>query len=104
MPSARGSRPETPAGSRPCLRRWPRRSSATACSGIAARNSRCSPRPARGREPAVEVERRTDQREVGERLREVAEVLPTMAELLAVEPQVVRVAEHLLEEEARLLE
>jgi hypothetical protein len=39
---------------------------------------------------------------VCERRREVPEVLAPAAEFLAVEPEVVRVAEHLLEDQARL--
>ncbi|HSL49013.1 MAG TPA: hypothetical protein VK878_08085 [Candidatus Deferrimicrobiaceae bacterium] len=46
----------------------------------------------------------TDERQVSERLRDVSEMFPSSAEFLAVEPEVVRVAEHLLEDEARLLE
>src|SRR5204863_275782 len=45
-----------------------------------------------------------DQRQVRERLGEVAEVLRLGAQLLAVQAQVIGVAEHLLEEEPRLLE
>src|SRR5881296_3691874 len=41
---------------------------------------------------------------MGKRLREVAEMLRLGAELLAVQPQVIGVAEHLLEEEPRLLQ
>src|SRR5205809_2570830 len=63
-----------------------------------------SPGVAGGREPPVEIERGADQREVREGLREVAEVLRLRAELLAVESQVVGVAEHLLEEESRLVQ
>src|SRR4030095_15491627 len=55
---------------------------------------RGSDRVASGREPAVEIVRSTDER-MSERLREVAEVLAPAAYLFAVEPEVVRVAEHL---------
>ena len=54
------------------------------------------------REPAVEVVCGTDEREVRERLREVAEVIGLRPQLLAVQPQMIGVAQHLLEEEARL--
>src|SRR5215831_18375100 len=52
------------------------------------------------RQPAIEIEGGADERQVRERLRKVAEVLGLKAELLAVQPQVIGVAEHLLEEEA----
>ena len=55
-------------------------------------------------ERAVEVVGRRDQPEVRERLREVAERLAARADLLRVEPEVVGVAEHLLEHEARLVQ
>ncbi len=51
--------------------------------------------------PTVEIEGGADQREVGEYLRENT-VLRPRAQLLAVTP-VVRIAEHLLEKESRLL-
>src|SRR5437762_6585654 len=57
-----------------------------------------------GGEPAVEIEGGADQRQVRERLREVAEVLCLGAELFAVQPEVIGVAEHLLEDEARLVQ
>ena len=56
-----------------------------------------------GREPAVEVVCGADERQVREGLGEVAEVLRLWAQLLTVQSQVVGVAKHLLEEEARLL-
>lgn len=56
------------------------------------------------REPPVEIECGADEREVRERLREVPEVLSLGAELFAVEADVVRVPEHLFEEEARLVQ
>jgi hypothetical protein len=55
------------------------------------------------REAAVEIERGADQREVGKGLREVAEVLGAWPQFLAIQSEVIRVAEHLLEEKARLL-
>src|SRR5262249_22022620 len=63
-----------------------------------------SPGVAGGRQPAVEIEGGADERQVRERLGEVAEVLRLGAELLAVQPEVIGVAEHLLEEEARLVQ
>ena len=60
-----------------------------------------SPTVAGGREPAVEVVGGADEREVREGLREVAEVLAAWTELLGVQAEVVRVAEHLLEDESR---
>src|SRR5215468_1874593 len=57
-----------------------------------------------GRQPPVEIESSADERQVRERLREVAEVLRLKAELLAVQPQVIGEAEHLLEEETRLVQ
>jgi hypothetical protein len=42
--------------------------------------------------------------QVSARLWEVAEVLTLRAQLLAVEPEMIRVAQHLLEDEARLLQ
>ena len=59
---------------------------------------------ASGRESAVEIVGGTDGGQVGEGLREVSKMLAPVAELVAVQPEVVRVAEHLLEEEAGLLE
>src|SRR5262245_48173125 len=56
-----------------------------------------SPSVAGGREPAVQIEGSADQRKVRERLGEVAEVLRLGAQLLAVQPEMVGVAEHLLE-------
>jgi hypothetical protein len=53
-----------------------------------------------GVECPVEVEGGADQGQVGERLREVAQGLPAGAGLLGVEAQVIRVAEHLLEEQS----
>ena len=61
-----------------------------------------SPTVAGGREPAVEVVGGADEREVGEGLREVAEVLRLRPQLLTVQSQMIGVAQHLLEEEARL--
>ena len=57
-----------------------------------------------GGEPSIEIEGGADQRQVRERLREVAEVLCLGAELFAVQPEVIGVAEHLLEDEARLVQ
>src|SRR5262245_64510457 len=59
--------------------------------------------PAGIRELAVDGVGGADQPEVRERLREVAQVLAVGTELLGVEPDVVRVPEHLLEHEPRLL-
>ena len=55
-------------------------------------------------ELSIQVEGGVDQREVGERLGEVPERLPGEADLLRVEPDVVRVGEHLLEREPRLVD
>src|SRR5262245_4831835 len=55
-------------------------------------------------ELAVEVVGGADQCEVREGLREVAELFACRADLLGVEPDVVRVAEHLLEGQPRLVE
>src|SRR5690349_3746031 len=55
-------------------------------------------------ELVVEVHGGVDEREVAERLREVAELLPREPDLLGVEAEVVRVGEHLLEHELRLVE
>src|SRR5436309_7079048 len=63
-----------------------------------------SPGMAGGREPAVEIEGGADERQVRERLGEVAEVLCLRTQLLAVQSEVIGVAEHLLEEEPRLLQ
>ena len=61
--------------------------------------------PKRGlAERGVEVDGRRDQRQVGERLREVAQRLAGRADLLGVEAEVVRVGEHLLERQPRLVE
>ena len=57
-----------------------------------------------GRQPPIQLVGGADQRHVGERLREIAEMLTAMADLLREEPQVIGVAEHLLEQEARLLQ
>src|SRR5580658_1928719 len=62
--------------------------------------------PGTGRYPAsavqrtVEVDRRADQGQVRERLREVSQRLPRRADLLGVEPEVVGVGQHLLEDHA----
>src|SRR5713101_1250772 len=53
---------------------------------------------------AVEVEGGADQREVGERLREVAEQLAGAPDLLGEEAEMVRVGEHLVEDEQRLVQ
>src|SRR5215471_14791802 len=58
-----------------------------------------SPGVAGSRETPVEIEGGADERQVCERLGEVAEVLRLGPELLAVQPQVIGVAEHLLEEQ-----
>src|SRR6266542_492861 len=63
-----------------------------------------SPGVAGGREPSVEIEGGADERQVRERLGEVAKVLRLGAQLLAVQPQVIGVAEHFLEEEPRLVQ
>src|SRR5262245_24173499 len=57
-----------------------------------------------GRQSTVEIEGGADEGEVRERLWEVAEVLRLKAELLAVQPEVIGVAQHLLEEEPRLVQ
>src|SRR5262249_4915452 len=51
----------------------------------------------------VEAEGGADQREVRERLGEVSELLAARADLLGVEAEVVRVREHLLEGQPRLV-
>src|SRR4051812_16163441 len=61
---------------------------------------RLSPLPER----PVEVEGSADQGQVGEGLREVAQRLAGRTDLLGVEPEVVGVAEHLLEDEAGIFE
>src|SRR2546422_4395292 len=53
---------------------------------------------------AVEVVGGADQREVGERLREVAEQLAGAPDLLGVEAEMVRVGEHLVEDEQCLVQ
>src|SRR5262245_39983736 len=63
-----------------------------------------SPGVAGDRQPAVEIESGADERQMRERLREVAEMLRLKAELLAVEPLMIGVPEHLLEEKACLLQ
>src|SRR6266852_8455486 len=68
------------------------------------RGGRPSPGVAGGRESAVEIEGGADERQMRERLRKVAEVLCLGAQLLAVQPQVIGVAEHFLEEEPRLVQ
>src|SRR5215213_11339788 len=52
----------------------------------------------------VDVDGGADQGQVGERLWEVPERLAGWADLLGVQPEVVRVSEHLLERQARLVE
>src|SRR3954447_26089496 len=52
----------------------------------------------------VQVERGADEGQVGERLGEVPQRLPAGARLLRVESQVIGVAEHLLEQEPRILQ
>lgn len=52
---------------------------------------------------AVEVESGADEREMGERLRIVSQVLSAGSQLLGIEAKVVSVAQHLLEQEPRLL-
>src|SRR5262245_55456906 len=63
----------------------------------------CLRDPAGIRELAVDGVGGADQPEVRERLRKVAQVLGVGTELLGVEPDLVRVPEHLLEHEPRLL-
>src|SRR6185312_3020665 len=53
-------------------------------------------------ELAVQVVGGADQRQVGKRLGEAAELLTGRPDLLRVEPDVVRVGEHLLESQPRL--
>src|SRR5690606_16917198 len=55
-------------------------------------------------ELVVEVQRRGDQRQVGERLGEVADLLAGRVDLLRVHAEVVAVGEHLGEGEARVLD
>src|SRR6188474_2631807 len=57
-----------------------------------------------GGQPAVEIESGADERQVCEGLRKVAQVLRLRPELLAIESEMIGVAEHLLEEEAGLLQ
>src|SRR5262249_18820096 len=57
-----------------------------------------------GGEPGVQGEGGGNEREMGEGLREVAEMLRLGAELLAVETEVIGIAEHLLEDEASLVQ
>src|SRR5690349_21273944 len=71
-----------------------------------------SPRPAPTRriEPSapaqrtIEVERRADQREVGEGLRIIAEGFTGVSGLLGVEAEVIGEAEHAFEQQAGLIE
>src|SRR5437763_10320985 len=75
----------------------------------AARSWRSRSRSGRRIEPAlaelaVEVHGRADQREMRERLREVPERLAGWADLLGVEPEVIRVGEHLLEGQPGLVD
>ena len=55
-------------------------------------------------EPLVQGEGGVDQREVGEGLGEVAKLLAGQADLLGIEPEVVGVGEHLLEDEHGLVQ
>src|SRR5215467_6110672 len=55
-------------------------------------------------ELVVEVDRGGDQRQVAERLWEVAQLLPGAADLLRIQPQMVGVGEHLLEDKPRLIQ
>src|SRR5262245_34497713 len=57
-----------------------------------------------GGEAAVEIEGGADEGQVREGLGEVAEVLRLKAKLLAVQPQVIGVPEHLLENEPGLVQ
>ena len=57
-----------------------------------------------GAESAVEVERRADQCKVRESLREIAQSLSAVSGLLGVKAQVIRISEHLLEEQPGILE
>ncbi len=52
----------------------------------------------------VEVEGRANQGQMGERLREIAEGLAAGARLLGVEAEVVGITEHLLEEQAGVVQ
>src|SRR6202047_1669228 len=58
----------------------------------------------RAPQPTVQIERGTDQSHMRERLRKVAQRLARRPRLLGVQPQVVRVGQHLLEDEPRLLQ
>src|SRR5438034_7211863 len=55
-------------------------------------------------ELTVQIEGGADQRQVREGLREVAELLARRPDLLRVQADVVRVGEHLLERQSRLVE
>jgi uncharacterized membrane protein YccC len=71
------------------------------------RAARAGPRARAGRrspQGAVQIVGGADQRQVGEGLREVAERVAGRADLLRVEPEVVRVGEHLLERQPRLVQ
>src|SRR6266516_1574998 len=57
----------------------------------------------RALQPTVQVERGTDQSHMRERLREVAQRLAQRPRFLGVQPQVVGVGQHLLEDEWRLI-
>src|SRR5215831_14672469 len=63
-----------------------------------------SPGVAGRREPSVEIEGGADERQMSESLRKVAKVLRLGPELLAIQPQMIGVPEHLLEEQPCLLE
>src|SRR5262249_16125772 len=66
------------------------------------RTRRCG--SARLVERAIQVVRGADERQVSERLRVVAERFTGAARLLGVQPEVIGVAEHPFEQEARFLE
>src|SRR6266852_7109692 len=62
-----------------------------------------SPRAASGIHCAVEAMSGADQRQMGKGLGKVSQVLAARAELLGIQTKVVGVAQHLLEDEARLV-
>jgi len=58
----------------------------------------------RSREPPVQIVGGPDQRQEREGLREIAEELCPRAQLLTLQSHVIRIANHLVEEEPRLVE
>src|SRR5215831_19888395 len=80
------------------------RISGPAGDGVERISSSRSPGVAGDGEAAVEIEGGADERQVREGLREVAEMLRLKTQLLAVQPEVIGVAEHFLEEEPRLVQ